>query len=265
MSQALRIHSTRKVDPEVRNLIWSEFFACRRRGVSLAVHSPWLDSGTGILTFSGHWYDVLAGCLILKPYHFQREQTVGMIGYVCVRPEYRGRGISHALLDAVRVHAEMNGMAGLVLWTKSPGIYAGHGFVHDDRDILQQFAPFSVCGEGNQSRPLSRAEWGERGLPAFAQAALTVQDGRASVIFLRTAQGLTLAEWSGADQDVISLLAGSCKKPWWINAITEDNLTHALVEHCGAALTHIDSARYVLALSGAAPTSIPSIRLLDGI
>lgn len=263
MNRSLVIEVDDHVGPEIRSLIWGEFFASRERGISLSMHSPWLDQSHGVTAVSAHEGDSLVGCLIVKDYEVTRQIRSAMIGYVCVRLERRGRGIANALIDAAKDLAQSRGLDGLVLWTQNACIYRKHGFLPDNRDVLVQL-PSTVASNGIQSVERHLHLKG-RGIPAFSNEVSRLISETASAIILKTTYGPALAEWTGADTAVADLLTGVFTEPWWLNALVEDTLPIRLAERLGSPLRRRSSTRQVLPLNGAKVADIPGIRLIDRI
>lgn len=250
------------VAPDLRALIWNEFFASRGRGRSLADHSPWLDATHGVTAVSAHERASLSGCLIIKDHEIPGQARTAMIGYVCVRPDRRGQGIADALVGAARDLVESRGLEGLVLWTQTPSVYRKHGFLPDNRDVFVQFPPAVAP---HRAQTVKRRADFARGMPAFATAASAVGSDHADAIVLQTTFGPAIAEWTGPDADVADLLAGVVSASWWLNALAEDTLPDYLAKRLGPPLRVNTSTRQVLPLNGATVADIPGIRLLDRI
>ncbi len=73
---------------------------------------------------------VAAGIAALIRDHTTSLGTVGVagVGSVVTRPEFRGRGLSSALQDALLTALRRQDVPLAVLWTDQPEIYAGRGF-----------------------------------------------------------------------------------------------------------------------------------------
>lgn len=70
--------------------------------------------------------------------------TFGYLADVFVLPEFRGRGISKALMDAVAAHPELTGLRRMLLATRDAhGLYAGYGFTPLSRpeSVMERYRP----------------------------------------------------------------------------------------------------------------------------
>lgn len=70
--------------------------------------------------------------------------TFGYLADVFVLPEFRGRGISKALMDAVSAHPELTGLRRMLLATRDAhGLYAGYGFTPLSRpeSVMERYRP----------------------------------------------------------------------------------------------------------------------------
>lgn len=268
-----QLHVAAHAGAEQQALIWDIFFKARGRGVSLNLHAPWLCDGSKIECISILADNYVVGCVVLRPYPVSAETTVGMIGFVCVRDDWRGRGLAKAMMTAAEVIARKAGLQALVLWTQTPAVYTSLGFQEDVAELLMQFeARDAASHEATRTSlsclPTGRA--GTRGLPAFANDAFVFSNPRASAIMLTTSAGPTLAEWHGDDADVAALVLSGLAQSgltevFWVNALYDDRLVAALQAICGAPLRKQPSTRLVKNLSESPKMHIPGIRILDRI
>ena len=70
--------------------------------------------------------------------------TFGYLADVFVLPEFRGRGISKALMDAVAAHPELAGLRRMLLATRDAhGLYADYGFTPLSRpeSVMERYRP----------------------------------------------------------------------------------------------------------------------------
>lgn len=256
------------VPDAARALIWEEFFRSRGRGVSLAFHSPWIDDPAGLfcVTASEGEAGPVLGTLVVKLRTTDDTHRLGMIGYVCVASDHRGRGISRLMMNDAVLAARERGLASLVLWTQTPQVYRGNGFVPRANDIFRQYGPIKG---GPMAGELKTQDWpgtgdAARGIPAFASSARRVAGARASIILLETPGGPAVAEWNGQDGDVADLIAAAVPGDWWLNAFADDGLLTELDDRA-ATLQDRPPGMMVLPLDGQDPASVPGVRLLDRI
>lgn len=259
------------VPDDAQALIWAEFYGSRGRGRSLGFHSPWIDSGQDLscVLVRGERDRRLLGTLVVKPVRQHAELRCAMVGYVCVAPEQRGRGIGRLMLDRAVRHAGEAGYDALLLWTGVPEVYRRHGFVVRDTDIFDRYPPLHLtvppaAGEPRETDwPSSTENW--RGPPAFAERARRVDHDGAHIIILDTANGPAIAEWGGDTGAVLSLIAATCPHEWWLNALRGDDLLAALERLAVRPLDRRASAMMVLPLGGTVLADIPGVRILDRI
>lgn len=214
--------------------VWYEFFSSRERGKSLDVHFPWMHSEDGCTTFvelreSG----VLCGGLVLREMEGGIAQNVkikfGAVGLVCVLPQYRGRGYSRRLLDAVICHARDIGLKALTLWTSKPDVYGNVGFV------LKDSCSFGWVERDNMVR-IRRSEAStrkvptDRPLPPFATGMTQWIHLGDTVTVLEDSEGPILAEWSGCPERIAILLRDEMPEKWRINSWEGDPLLDGLVQ-----------------------------------
>lgn len=263
MSAVADIHVSPGTSAELADLIWTEFFASRRRGQSMAIHAPYLFDSDAVRSVAATAEHGVAGGLILKDYRLTGQVPVSMIGFVCVRPANRGQHLSRLLLHAAIDDARARGIAGLVLWTGTPQVYAAVGFQPDPRDVFFQTGPLS--GHSSPKVAIEAMDLVPRGLPAFAQGAVRLETSVAGATLLKTAKGPALVDWSGNDTDVIDLLGVGVPGPLWVNAVSSDSLPRAMEHSSGPSLVAVTSKRLALSLNRLSIMDFPEIRILDRI
>lgn len=263
MSAVADIHVSPGTSAELVDLIWTEFFFSRGRGQSMAIHAPYVLNSDAIRSVAATTEDGVAGGLILKDYRLAGQVPVSMVGFVCVRPANRGQHLSRLLLRAAIEDTSARGIAGLVLWTATPQVYAAVGFQPDPRDVFFLTGP--LTGRSSPRVETGALDLAPRGLPAFAQGALRLETSAASATLLNTAKGSALVEWSGNDIDVIDLLSVGVRGPLWVNAISSDSLPRAMERCSGTRLENVSSKRLALSLGRHSIFDFPEIRILDRI
>jgi predicted N-acetyltransferase YhbS len=248
---------------EMADLIWKIFFESRCRGQSLDIHAPYIHDKDSVRSVVALNEDGIAGGLIVKDYRTADQTPVSMIGFVCVRPENRGKHLSRLLLLQAIDDARERGIAGLILWSGTPQVYAQVGFQPDPRDMFFQAGP--LVGRTSPKVSATALDLAPRGLPAFADGAVHLETEAASATLLNTSKGPALVEWSGNDTNLIELLSAAVKGPLWINAVTSDSLPSAIERRSGPPLQVVPSKRLALPLDRFSTMDFPEIRILNRI
>ena len=267
------MHST-GVPKASRDLIWEVFFRSRHRGVSLEVHFPWINDRiiTHCLSVDG---DAVNGqktslaSLVLKAIQSAAGEWFGLVGLVCVAPQSRGNGLSSKLVSSAIEVGHTLGWKGLMLWTRSPEIYAGQGFSIENQELFGSVEGIQTASSDRsiktQSWPTEKDCSLQRGLPPFASVATQyVRDG-ASVIVLQTPLGPTVAEWDGPAILVANILTETMPGRWFLNARTGDSIVGALSEQNFRCELGPANCQMVKTLSGSIRPEWPKIRFLDRI
>lgn len=212
-----------------KDLVWDTFFKSRNRGISLETHFPlFANVGAFFVTIARHG-DIVAG-LTVKPVRRAAGGIAGLVGLVCVHLDERGLGLSTLALRTAIAHAEWLAMDDLILWTGKPGVYERLGFEVCDTAS----SGFVVAKAPTIGDPITatRADWPDgqewRGLPPFATEAVRWESEGAAMIVLESATGPILAEWTGADDDVLRLIDKVMPDKWRINSLESDGLPAAL-------------------------------------
>jgi GNAT superfamily N-acetyltransferase len=254
------------------SLCWKVFFESRGRGASMQAHFPWLAvPGQAFFVTLGSSQEVLAGCAIRPIADRTGQWRAGAIGLVCVDPSHRGEGHSTRVIERVKEHAARMGLVDLVLWTSHPGLYERHGFRPDDNALFGTIsAPGTAATAATGGLDIGRSAWpppgDKRGLPPFATQAVRWQSQAASAIVLQGADGGILAEWTGADNDVASLLAQVVPTPRRMNALASDSLPGVLAERGWAVRLAPARLRMIRTSDGhASPRRAYDLRVLDRI
>lgn len=116
----------------LKKIFWDVFFVSKNRGISLAHHFPWLEDSTSNIIFCEALVDsVVVGGLVIRNNTYlsgNRTIKIASIGLVCVRPEYRGKGVAKALLNAAIEYSKEKQLDYLTLWTSQHAVYSKHGF-----------------------------------------------------------------------------------------------------------------------------------------
>lgn len=252
-------------------LAWQIFFASRNRGITLETHFPWLDSEQAYFVTVQSAGEVVAGLAVKRVPCPSRRHVAGVVGMVCVHPLYRGRGYSTTMLQAAIGHARALGIDDLVLWTGKPGVYQTQGFVPSDSAC---FGTVAGAGPGLARQtdtqcaawPDSTGKTGSRGLPPFATSALRWSNSRAAIIVMQVGAGSVLAEWEGADSEVMNLISQAMPGRWSINALQSDTLP-AMLRQRGMALDLAPSGLQMILnlIPRHGPVDPYQLRILDRI
>ncbi|WP_287382965.1 GNAT family N-acetyltransferase [Ralstonia sp.] len=218
-------------------LIWDSFFAQKQRGVDFHTHFPWAHTAPGDCAFGllRHEGKLLAGAT-MRLHRSPRGNQWAALGLICVAPAYRGQGLSTALLEGSLAWLASSGTTRTVLWTNKPAVYTKVGFVLDDSSLFGWVAKEGPCYP--PTVPAHVRSWPDeeernganRGLPAFCHGAQRwiAAERAASAIVLLDGLGPIVAEWSGPDEAVATLLADALAPRWRLNALRTDSLPLAL-------------------------------------
>jgi GNAT superfamily N-acetyltransferase len=258
-------------------LVWDIFFAERSRGVDLTAHFPWLAARDDRLTcvVATHGGTVVGG-LVMRKDPEQADIQVASVGLVCVAHSHRGHGVSRLLLDACIAEARGQGLDALRLWTGKPRVYESAGFMGHDTALYgwatreRAKATASATTPPAQRWPTSQSgDTRQRGLPPFARAASQWQSGDATLVAVEDTTGLIVAEWSGPDAAVATLMGHVLPARVRINALLSDGLPVELARHGWDCRLERSALQMVLPLSarGAASWSqtLCQPRMLDRI
>lgn len=253
------------ITPALKALVWDVFFASRGRGVSLAVHLPWLDDTTGV---HGLWLQhagVAGGAgaaLVIRQRELSAEATIGLVGLVCVHQSLRGQGWSRRLLhDAIGI-AEASGLSDLVLWTGKPEVYLHAGFEPVDQDLFVSIS--AATRSASAPAPLHRQPVA-CALPPFATAAWQSAGEGAQVTWLEGPAGVTLAAWDGSPDALVDLITAALPASWQVNLSAEDPLLKALAHRGFRCSAQPGASRMRRRLSDRAASPLPPIPLLERI
>lgn len=125
--------------PGAIELFDSEFILSRGRSISLAERfSDIFSSGDCFIT-AGKVAEQLVSALVVRSFTWaggNRQWRGAMIGLVCTRREYRGKGYAAELLAAAEQRCRVLGHDFAVLWAGNHGIYKRLGWLAADRGML---------------------------------------------------------------------------------------------------------------------------------
>ena len=125
--------------PDVIALFDREFIFSRGRTISLAQRFSDIFSSGDCFVAAGKLEDQLVSALTVRAFTWvdgEREWRGAMIGLVCTKLQYRGRGYAGQLLTAAEGHCRALGHDFAVLWAANPAIYQALGWIAADRGML---------------------------------------------------------------------------------------------------------------------------------
>lgn len=125
---------------QVMRLLDEEFILSRQREVSLAVRFPEALSETNLHNIRVAYVDRVP-CAVVVARQFDwiegdRRWTGAMIGMVCTRPQYRGRGLASSVLKASQEALQRANCDFSVLWTAVPEFYGRLGWLKADNGVF---------------------------------------------------------------------------------------------------------------------------------
>lgn|GEM_PF-520927 len=271
--EPLQLATHRGLPSHAQALAWNVFFQSRGRGIDLLTHYPWVDdtaSITSIVVETGAGNEKAAvAALVLKQESLPDGRNIGLVGLVCVSPEFRGRQLSSRLLSAAAEVARNKSLDALVLWTNKPDVYINHGFAVDSEDRYVMVSSRAEDGIARTFRPdpagIEATDRSDRGVPAFATRVLVFDSGDASITVLPAMQGYTLADWTGDWEAVFQLIERVLPDRWNLNAPAGSTIFDALGKRGYRQESAPGPLRMIHALSGQRATDLPYIPLLNRI
>jgi GNAT superfamily N-acetyltransferase len=273
--EALKISQSHRVSEGAKRLIWEVFFVSRQRGISLSVHFPWLDDDrqkVTCLTLEKVEGGVTRVCaaLVIKHQHIDGLGVVGFVGMVCVAPDHRGHGLSTRLMEGAWDYAKNAKLGALVLWTNQPGVYEKVGFFVDSQDLYgtvkQAMAP-TVSREGaiRKDGDIRQQRLRTYGVPPFADEVIEFSDGDVAVTLCKSKSGVTLADWHGDTERLISIIEQVLPDAWQINIRQDAPLLEVLHKHNYRMDLRPGAVRMLRRISLPDAESIPYINILQRI
>lgn len=231
LKECLEVNVSDGVNAPTKSLIWDIFFVSRGRaeGSTLLSHFPWMNSVSDVYSvtierINEDLSNEIVGCLVIKLIDFAQGQRIGLVGLVCVKGGFRGFGLSKNLISRACKLSKDKKLKGLVLWAVNPSIYSSQGFEVDGYDYICN-AKYHSDLQTKVAFNSSPLEIGSGiSLPPFAKRARIIRAKNAQVIILETNLGITVAEWSGSDSNVVSLLLSALGKDFLINCAPQDPL-----------------------------------------
>lgn len=262
-----------QISEGARQLIWQTFFVSRNRGISFDAHFPWADQASSVICVSFERSDdplvpVISTLVILRK-RLESGRKVGMIGLVCVQPDFRNQGISTLLLTHAIDRAKQEGLDALMLWTQKPDVYAKVGFATDSRDL------FGTVSKGARSKKsadscdypsVAPAKSVRRvSIPPFADEVLEYCTPAARITCCKNQQGLTLVEYFGEIDNVIQLIDLALPDCWMLNTPADSPVISALVSHGYQLDLKPGAVRMILSFNPSSHPPIESVPFLERI
>ena len=161
-----------------------------------------------------------------------RKLRIGLVGLVCVREAFRGKGVSSALLNAAIEYAGHHQLDYLTLWTSKHAVYERHLFVMCDDWNYGWVEAETVIGKhanGNATDLVGFREDKQLPLPPFAKAAHRYSSDVCSVTLVEDAKGLIVADYSGSPDVAAATMIRSLPGRWRLNVRSGDPLLAALI------------------------------------
>lgn len=252
-------------------LFWDVFFSSRGRGVSLRAHFPWLEDSLKVTCLEIRdpaRPDKAVAALVIRAIDLPSEESIGLIGLVCVEEAWRGGGLSAQLISNASCHAEQAGLRALILWTQTPGVYDRHGFSVDEQDLTGRIIspPGRACIVEcvREAWPAPGDYSDKRGLPPFASSGQRITGEGAELILVKSASLMTLVEWRGATAAVADLIESTISDTWILNVCASDPLIAELNKRRFKVDLVPGATRMIKWLRGG-PLTLPPIKLIDRI
>lgn len=125
--------------PEAIELFDQEFIFSRGRSISFAQRFGDVFSVPECFVVAGGVAADMVGALLVRPFSWTdgaREWRGAMIGLVCTKAQFRGRGYAAGLLAAAEARCRALDLDFGVLWAVRDALYVGRGWVRSDRGML---------------------------------------------------------------------------------------------------------------------------------
>lgn len=265
----LQLVTTMGIPTAARKLIWDVFFAKRDRGFSFDTHFPWAKNNENTVSITLVEQSVSGAAraaLVVREDALKGIGKIGLIGLVCVDEPFRGYNLTGRLLDeAIKVATSRN-LAGLVLWTTKPKVYARHQFEIDQSDMCSDVLSPQISGKkpDKQKTDIIRNSKLE-GVPPSAKQIIELKNDLATIQLLELSTGFMIVGYQGAIKDVMELIQAEMPSKWQLIAPMKDPIFD-LLSQAGYTLNSKDGAvRMWRPIGEAAATSIPYIEFLDRI
>ncbi|MBC3868957.1 GNAT family N-acetyltransferase [Undibacterium oligocarboniphilum] len=230
----IKIENSNNFSQAFRELAWEIFFTTKGRGISLRRHFPCLYvSSSRAQSFEAREFGQVIGGLVLKTEEYfleEKQYKVGLIGLVCVHPNFRGLGVGRQLLTQVIEYAKFNSFDYLTLWTNQHDIYSGLGFEVSDRwnyGWIEQ-PEIDICKASIRMDDFPGVEDKIKPLPPFATSRYEINNENAAIVYLCDFDGVIVADYSGEPSLVAKILFDQFPKKWRLNFIENDPLVDAL-------------------------------------
>ncbi|GAC1374958.1 MAG: hypothetical protein NVSMB40_12470 [Aquirhabdus sp.] len=223
----------------LKNIFWNVFFESKSRGVSLARHFPWIDSGSeDSIFFEVNQSNNPIGGLVLRRRKViidNKEINIGIIGLVCVTLENRGLGIAAKLIDHAIAYAKQHDFDLLTLWTSQHSIYSRHhffvtdpwhyGWVRTNQPAEMQLD--TIKGVRESKHTLLKMNT-TLPLPAFAIALYECIFDTGSFTVAEDEHGLIVLSYTGSPINVMPRMIQTLPAQWRLNVTKDDPLLQAL-------------------------------------
>ena len=125
--------------PEVVELFDQEFIFSRGRSISFAQRFSDVFSVRECFVAAGSVAADMIGALLVRPFSWAdgaREWRGAMMGLVCTKAQFRGRGYAARLLAAADARCRALDLDFGVLWAACDALYVGQGWIRSDRGML---------------------------------------------------------------------------------------------------------------------------------
>ena len=219
---------------DFEKVVWDVFFQSKNRGVSLSRHFPWILKGDDAVYYMlAELEGQIVGGLVVKEWvgsFHGHKVKIGLIGLVCIAPNFRGRGIANTLLDATLKQAIDDGFDVLTLWTGKPSLYRLHGFVEGD------VWAYGWARRTNIKEPKTSlidfsaelVEMQNAAIPPFALSVYELIGSQSSVSLVEDTAGWIVTGYKGNVKEAAFSMMQILPENWRINLEKDDTLRDEL-------------------------------------
>lgn len=219
---------------DFERVVWDVFFQSKNRGISLTRHFPWILKGVDSAYYMlAELEGQVVGGLVVRDWvgsFHGHKVKIGLIGLVCIAPNFRGRGIANTLLDATLKQATDDGFDVLTLWTGKPDLYRLHGFIEGDiwtygwarrTHIRQPETSLIDCSA-------KLVEMQSTAIPPFALSVYELIGAQSSVFLVEDTTGWIVTGYKGNVKEAAFSMIKILPENWRINLEKDDTLRDEL-------------------------------------
>ena len=225
-------------DPQFIDLAWRIFFQEKLRGIEIEAHFPWIKKSKPNI-----WYvtlredDKVIGGALVKELKFSTLNfnfIIGVVGLICIDPEFRGCGLAKEMLALLITESRSKHYDALTLWSSKHKVYSPHGFSVNDRTFYGAVDMLAYERHGQQKLKFQHYNLPKHlGLPPFAVRGECYSNDMADIRVVYDNYGPILVDWNGDIQYALCLIESVLPMNFRMNTYTNDKLPCMLEKYSG--------------------------------